>query len=478
MTNEKYQLFIGGRWCGGSKQRLVTVYNPATSEQLAEVALADEEDVIRAISSAKAAFGSWSKVDPKERGRLVTKLGRMLESKIEEFALMDTLNAGHPINSMRADAKNAAEGLQRVGVLSETLKGESSPATSNRVSLVLREPYGVVAAIAPFNHPIHFACKKIGPALVAGNTVVLKPSTITPISALELGKYIEQLFPPGVVNIIVGNGSSVGKTLASHPDVRRITLTGGVSTGKQIMSMASATLKFCTFELGGKNPMIVYPDADIERAVDGAVEGMNFTSVAGQSCQSTSRLFLHAGIYEDFIERLVSKVSKIKIGMPTKEETEMGSLSSKSQYDKVMQYIDLAKAEGAHLLTGGGRPEGPEFANGYFIQPTIFGDVTNEMRIAKEEIFGPVLSVLKWTDPITVFEWANDSLYGLTGSIWTRSLDAALLGAKNLDTAYVWVNSTSKMYPGAPKSGHKQSGPGFEDLLSFTQIKNIDIRLN
>ncbi|MBI2183555.1 MAG: aldehyde dehydrogenase family protein [Thaumarchaeota archaeon] len=478
VVQEHYQMFIGGHWVDGQERRNIVVENPATAEPLSQVASAEVKDVLDAVASAKEAQKSWSRIDPQERARLVAKLGGMVENRIEDFARMDTLNAGHPIRAMRQDAKMAAEGLKRTAVMWETIKGESFPPSEGRVDFVLREPYGVVAAITPFNHPIHFACKKMGPALIAGNAVVLKPASATPVSTLELGRLVEKVLPPGVVNIIVGGGASAGVALVKHPDVRRITLTGGVSTGRQIMALASETLKYCTFELGGKNPMIVYPDADMHKAVKGAVDGMNFTATAGQSCESTSRLFLHEDIYEEFTKELVEEVSRIKVGLPIREETQMGALSHRNQYEKVLRYIEQGKAEGARLLTGGDRPRDPDLEKGYFVEPTVFDQVTNNMIVAREEIFGPVLSVLRWRDENTVLEQANDTFYGLTASIWTNNITNALTAAKRIDTAYVWINSSSKRYPSSPKAGHKQSGPGLEDLLSFTQVKNIDINLS
>ncbi len=481
LAPERYRMMIGGRWVPAEGERTVETINPATGEKLGEVPLAGAADVDHAVQAAAAATEGWGRTSILERARLLGELARRIREKAEEFAILDTLDLGSPIRGMRADALDAAANIEYYAGLARELKGESLCSSAKLFHYTLRQPFGVVARIIPFNHPFKFAASKIAAPLLAGNTIVLKPAEQTPLSALELAKLTEGLFPAGVINVITGDGPTTGAALVSHPSVRRIALIGGVETGRAILRAAAEGIKTVTLELGGKNPMIVFPDADLAAALDGAVAGMNFTRSQGQSCGSTSRLFLHESVRERFLPRLVDKVRTIRIGLPIREETEMGCLVSQEHYDKVMAYIHRGQEEGATLLTGGRRPAAPELAQGYFVEPTIFDRVTPAMTIAREEIFGPVLSVLTWTEEEEMLRAVNGVIYGLTASIWTRDMTTAQRVAERVEAGYVWINGCSRHYLGMPFGGWKQSGVGreesLEELWSYTQTKAVTLHL-
>jgi betaine-aldehyde dehydrogenase len=381
---------------------------------------------------------------------------------------------------MVGDVRTAATMLEYFAGFVTEVKGNTIPMGEDTVNYTVREPLGVVARIVAYNHPLMFTAMKSAAPLAAGNTVVMKPPEQAPLSALKMAELLGDMFPPGVLNVLPG-GQECGQALAAHPLVRKVTLIGSVPTGKAIMRTGADTLKPVLLELGGKNALIVYPDADIEQVIVGAVRGMNFTW-AGQSCGSTSRLFLHASIHDRVLEGVVKLVrEKHTPGIPTEWSTTMGSLVSRVQFEKVMNYIGWGKEEGARLVTGGTPPADPKLAKGFFIEPTIFADVTPSMRIAKEEIFGPVLSVLKWTEEEELFEHVNAVEYGLTASIWTRNLVTAHRAASRVQAGYVWINHSSQHFLGAPFGGFKHSGIGreecIEELFEFTQIKNVHVHL-
>lgn len=473
-------LFIGGEWVGPAAGRTFPTINPATGEELARVPLADAEDVDRAVTAAARAFPSWRDLPIHERAEMVANLAARLSARVDALAALDALDGGNPIRAMREDVRHAAEFLEYFAGLGREVKGEVFPTPAGTLHYTVREPYGVVGRITPFNHPLMFAAAKLAAPLIAGNTVVLKPAEQTPLSALALCADLVAVFPPGVVNVVTGDRVA-GAALVAHPAVRRVALIGGLETGRAVMRAAAEGVKAVTLELGGKNPLIVCPDADLDAALAGAVQGMNFSWTQGQSCGSTSRLFLHEEIHDAFLKRLVEAVRRIRLGLPIREETEMGCLVSQEQFDKVSAYIRLGQEEGARLLTGGGRPRDPELERGFFIEPTVFAGVKTGMRIAQEEVFGPVLSVLSWRDREAVLAEANSVAYGLTASIWTRDFAQAELMARRLEAGYVWINCVSRHYVGAPFGGFKQSGVGreecLEELLSYTQVKSVRAEL-
>jgi betaine-aldehyde dehydrogenase len=473
-------LFYGGQWHLPKDGTTVSTINPANGESLANVANAGTQDTLEAVAAARKAFPAWAATPALERARLLREAAAVLRIHASELAMIDAFNTGNPVAEMVRDANIAATGIEFFAGLVTQIKGENLPMGDGVLNYTRREPLGVVARIVAYNHPLMFAAMKIGAPLAAGNTVVIKPPEQAPLSSLRMVELIGGIFPPGVLNVIPG-GIECGQALTSHPGVDKITLIGSVPTGKAIMRTAADTLKPVLLELGGKNALIVYPDADLDKVVDGAVRGMNFTW-AGQSCGSTSRIFLHESIYDEVLKRIVVRIGeKHKPGIPTDFSTTMGPLVSKAQYEKVLKYIEYGKEDGATLLLGGRRSNDPALAKGFFIEPTVFGDVTVNMRIAKEEIFGPVLSALRWKDEDSLFEAVNGVEYGLTASIWTRDLSTAHRASARVQAGYVWINNSSQHFLGAPFGGYKQSGIGreecFEELLEFTQIKNINVTL-
>jgi betaine-aldehyde dehydrogenase len=471
-------LYYGGKWhepAGGYRE----TWNPATGEALALCAEANAADVDHAVDAAHKAFFAWRRVKPLERAALLRKVAGILRSNADELALIDAANCGNPVREMTRDVLNAAAQFDFFAGLATELKGETIPMGEGVVNFSLREPFGVVARIMAYNHPLMFTAAKAAAPLAAGNTVIIKPPYQAPLSAYRLMELLDGILPPGVLNIVTG-GTECGQALVAHPMVPRISLIGSVPTGRAVAKLAAEQLKHVTLELGGKNACIVYPDADLKRAIAGAVAGMNFTW-CGQSCGSTSRLFVHESVYDEVLEGVVRGVAYYRPGIPTRMETTMGALVSREQRDKVMRYIEIGKGEGAKLVSGGRAPDDPLLAKGYFVEPTVFSGVTQSMRIANEEIFGPVLSVLKWKDEEALFEQVNAVEYGLTAAIFTSGLANAHRAANRVEAGYVWINNSSAHFLGAGFGGYKHSGIGreesYEELLSFTQSKNVNITL-
>ena len=473
-------LFWGGRWHVPALPQVFKTCNPSNGEVLAEVFSAGAAEVDSAVQAAAGAFPAWAKTPPLERGRLLREAAAIIRSRAQDLALIDAANCGNPVKAMVFDAEIAATWLDYFAGLVLEVKGETIPTANGSLNYTLREPLGVVARIFPFNHPFMFAAGKIAAPLAAGNTVVLKPPEQAPLSTIRLMELLQDLFPPGVLNCVTG-GRDTGAALAAHPGVAAIGLIGSVPAGKAVWKAAGDTLKRTLLELGGKNAMIIYPDADFDRAVDGAVRGMNFTW-CGQSCGSTSRLFLHDSLHDRFIEALVARVKALHTpGIATDMGTTMGAMINRAQYDKTLHYIQLAQREGAVLVCGGKHPTDPRLANGFFVEPTVFTQVTRSMAIAREEIFGPVLSVFRWSDPQELFDTVNAVEFGLTASIWTRDLVTAHQAAARVQAGYVWINDCSAHFTGAPFGGYKQSGVGREEskeeLFEFTQIKNVNVSM-
>jgi acyl-CoA reductase-like NAD-dependent aldehyde dehydrogenase len=474
-------MLIDGELVSGSAGCL-DVVNPATAEVFAHAPAASVKDVDRAVEAAAAAFRGWCDTPATERARLVNTLADAIEEHGEELAWIDTVDNGSPIKSMRGDYRLAVEQLRYFAGLALALRGESIP-TPERGSFdfSLRGPYGVVARIIPFNHPLMFAASKLGAPLVAGNTIVLKPSQHTSLSALRLGEICAGIFPPGVVNIISGRGSVIGDHLVSHPKVRRIAFTGSVEIGLSIQRQAATdNIKVVTLELGGKNPILVFADADREGSLQGVMRGMNFTW-QGQSCGSTSRLYVERAIYADFVAELASRMDAMRVGDPTDEATDVGAVVCKQQYEAVVGYIDSALGDARAKLLAGGLPGVHSAGEGYFIRPTLFGlEHGEDLPIAREEIFGPVLVAMPFDGYRDVIQRANALPLGLTASVWTTDLTTAMRAVRDLEAGYVWVNWSSTHVPGTPFGGVKDSGVGREEsldeLYGYTQAKNVYIR--
>jgi len=476
---EHRDAFYGGKWHKAKSGRAVDAINPGTGESLGPVADCGTADIDAAVASAKAAFPAWRDTPPLERARLLKRIATVLRDHAEELALIDAADCGNPVAEMVKDATIAAAQIEFYAGLVTEMKGASIPMGPGVVNFSVREPRGVVGRIIPFNHPFMFCAGKAAAPLAAGNTVVMKPPEQAPLSSLRLAELIGDILPPGVFNLVPG-GREAGAALASHRDVAMIALIGSVPTGRAVMKAASDTLKAVMLELGGKNALIAFPDADPDEVADGVIGGMNFTW-CGQSCGSTSRAFIHEKIYDAVLAKVKAKVGHYKPGVATDPSTTMGSIISKTQYERILGFIDSAKQEGARLLTGGGRPSDPALAKGFFIEPTVFADVQPTMRIAREEIFGPVLSVFKWSDEDKMLAEVNAVEYGLTASIWTNDLSTAHRTAAAVQSGFIWINEVSKHFLGAPFGGFKQSGIGreecFEELIAYTQEKNIHVRL-
>jgi betaine-aldehyde dehydrogenase len=474
------ELFYGGAWHAPKLGRVRDVCSPATGERLGTAPDATVEDAEAAIAAARAGFRVWRRVPPLERAQIMRRIAGVIRVHAAELALLDSANGGNPVSEMTADAHVAAGLFEFFAGLVTEMKGASIPMGPDAVNFSVREPLGVVARIVAFNHPFMFCAGKLAAPLAAGNAVIIKPPEQAPLSGLRLAELIGDLLPPGVLGVLTG-GRDVGATLAGHRDVAMVTLIGSVPTGRAVMQAAAATLKPVLLELGGKNALIAFPDADPDEVAAGAVAGMNYTW-CGQSCGSVSRVFVHDSIHDAVIERITQRIAHFKPGLPTDPATTMGAIVSRTQYDRVLDFIASAHEQGARLVCGGRHPEDPALAHGYFIEPTVFTDVTPAMRIAAEEVFGPVQSILRWTDEAQMLADVNSVEYGLTCAIFTNDLQAAHRTAAEVEAGYVWINKVGAHFLGAPFGGVKQSGIGREEclgeLLSFTQEKNIHIALS
>lgn len=452
-----------------------TIVNPSTGRPLATVDEASAQDVAEAVSAASTSSREWGRLTPRARGAIVRRFADVLEQHAEELAWLDTLDAGLPLWMMRIDVATGLERMRMFADFALGLTGQTIPASAG-LHYTLPEPFGVVARIIPFNHPFMFAASKLAAPLVAGNAVVLKPSELTPLSAIRLGELADGVLPPGVLSVIHG-GAEVGDTLVRDPRVSRIAFTGSHQVGRAIQrSAADVGVKHVSLELGGKNALIVFDDADLERAVPAAVKGMNF-AFAGQSCGSTSRILLHSSLADEFTDRYVSAVSEVAMGLPWEQGVQLGPVVSSRQRERVEGFVGRARDAGARVLAGGERPGG--FGEGFFVQPTVLGPVDPALEVANEEIFGPVVSLMTFDTDEEAIALANSVEYGLTGSVWTRSLDRAHLTARALDAGYIWINDTSTHFPGVPFGGMKLSGIGREEsldeLLSYTQTKAVNV---
>ncbi|WP_407496649.1 aldehyde dehydrogenase family protein [Pseudooceanicola sp. MF1-13] len=472
-------LHYGGTWSKPGAGRYVDTLNPATGEVLASVADAGAADVDAAVKAAQKGFAEWRDVKPLERARILKEIAALLRKHGDELALIDAANCGNPYTEMKGDATIAAAQMEFFAGLVTEMKGDTIPMGPERINMTVREPIGVVARILAFNHPFMFCGGKMAAPLAAGNAVIIKPPAQAPLSALRLAELVDGLMPAGAFSVLPG-GTEAGAALAEHPDVAKVTLIGSVAAGKAVMRGASTTLKPVLLELGGKNALIAFPDSDPDRIADAIVRGMNF-GWCGQSCGSTSRAFLHEDLHDAVLDRVAERVERYTPGIPTDPDTTMGALVSRAHFKNVMDFIDSAKSEGARTVTGGHAVTDGALAEGCFIAPTIFADVTADMRIAREEIFGPVLAVRKWSDEADMMAEVNGLPFGLTCSIWSKDLATAHRAASRAEAGFVWINEVGLHFLGAPFGGVKQSGIGREEgigeLISFTHEKNIHINL-
>ena len=477
-------MLINGQWVESSGGEFIPVENPSRKGSIVgEVPRGRAEDVDRAVRAASRAFEEWRRVNPRERGRLMIKIGEAIEVRANEIARIIALETGNAIRTQsRPEAMLTADIFRYFGGVASEIKGETIPLGENLLSYSRREPIGVVGGIVPWNSPVGLGALKIAMAITAGNTLVLKPSSEAPLAVLTMAEICSNFLPQGVLNVVTGIGSECGIPLARHPLVRKLSFTGSHEIGRTIMEAAAERIVPVTLELGGKSPQIVFPDADEPQVVDGVFLAMRFTR-QGQSCTAGSRLFLHESIHDSFLEKLVKKLKSLSIGDPLDESTDMGALINRTQFEKVCSYVeDGIRQKGARLLTGGLPPKEGPLSQGYFMEPTIIGNVRNDWRIAREEIFGPVLVAIPWKEEEEAIRMANESHYGLAAFIWTHDIGKALRTAHRIESGWVQVNQGVGIVPGQSYGGFKQSGFGREYSLegmleSFTQRKSITVNL-
>lgn len=478
LKRDYYQMIINGERVDGSSNERFTTYNPATGEPLAEVAKATEEDVNKAVAAARNAFenGKWRRFPVNKRSRIMMKIASIMRSRFNELVELEVLNSGKSLSAAQGQVMQSIEDFEFYASAIVGHRGEVNNMPFGFFNYTLKEPVGVCGQIIPWNYPMMMAAWKIAPAIAAGNSVVIKPASLTPVTAIVLTEICHEAgVPEGVVNIVPGPGAKIGDAIVQHPDVDKVAFTGSTPIGKDIMEKASSTLKRLTLELGGKSPNIVFDDADIDAAVAGSVFGIFYNT--GQSCEARSRLYVHENIYDEFMEKFVEKTKALKVGDPLSPETHVGAIISRGQLEVIDGYVKSAIEEGATVLVGGHelKPEG--FENGHWYAPTVITDVNHDMKVVREEIFGPVVVVMKFKDEKEVIQLANDTEYGLGSAVWSKDQGKATRVANALRAGIVMVNCPFSAFPGTPFGGYKQSGFGrelcIETLDLYTETKSV-----
>lgn len=477
--NQTYGLFIDNRQVEATSGDVLEVSDPVSGAVWAQVPNASTDDVARAVESARLAFvsGQWPTFRAADRARFLIRFGELLATQAEELADLQVRENGKLAREMLGQTKLMPEYFDYYAGLAHTMGGSTNQLhVANMINYTVREPLGVVAAITPWNSPLLLLAWKLGAALAAGNTVVAKPSEVTPTSTIRFAELAAEAgLPPGVFNVVTGLGDPAGRALTGHPDIAKIAFTGSTATGQAIAAEAGKALKRVSLELGGKSPNIVFSDADLDSATNGLMAGI--FGASGQTCMAGSRILLQDDIYDEVVQRFVERAESIKLGDPREPDTELGTIASRVQYDKVLRYIELAKQDGAKLLAGGEPATVPGLENGLFLRPTVFGDVTNGMRIAREEVFGPLAAILRFSDEEEAVAVANDTQYGLAAGVWTDSVQRAHRVASRLHAGTVWINNYRKSSYSTPFGGYKQSGLGRENgrdaLLEYTEEKSV-----
>jgi betaine-aldehyde dehydrogenase len=477
----RHQLFIAGRFVDAESGEVMPTLNPHDNTPIANVAMAGRADIDKAVDAATRAFPAWSRMPAADRGRVLIKLADLIEANAEDLARLESLDTGHPLRDSRAlDVPRTAACFRYFGGMADKFQGETIPVEAGFLNYTLREPVGVVGQVVPWNFPLMFTSWKMAPALAAGNTIVMKPAEITPLTSLRIAELMAEAgLPDGVVNMVPGLGHVAGQAIAEHPGIAKIAFTGSTATGRRIVQASAGNLKKVQLELGGKGPNIVFADANLAAAVNGSAWAIFHNQ--GQACIAGSRLVLHEDIADAFLDKFIALAQSIRLGDPLDPETEMGPLTSAQHRERVLAYVDVAKSEGGEVLAGGKSPTG-ELARGCYVEPTVVRAKSHRDRVAQEEVFGPFVTVLTFKTDDEALAIANGTDYGLGSGLWTRDLQRAHRVARDLHAGMVWVNSYKRVNPGSPFGGVGQSGygreMGFDAMREYTQVKSVWINVD
>jgi betaine-aldehyde dehydrogenase len=481
-TPIRHQLFIDGKFVASQSGETLATLNPHDNSPIADVSMAGREDIDLAVAAAQRAFPAWRRMAAADRGGVLLKLAALIEANAEELARLESLDTGHPIKDSRAlDVPRTAACYRYFGGMADKFQGETIPVEAGFLNYTLREPLGVVGQVVPWNFPLMFTSWKMAPALAAGNTIVMKPAEITPLSSLKIAELMAEAgMPPGVVNMLPGLGAVAGQYIAEHPGIAKVAFTGSTATGRRIVAASAGNLKKVQLELGGKGPNIVFEDANLLAAVNGSAWAIFHNQ--GQACIAGSRLMLHERIADAFLEKFLPLAKSIRLGNPLDATTEMGPLTSAMHRDRVLAYADVARAQGGEVLAGGKAPNAAGLAKGCYVEPTIVRARTYTDRVAQEEVFGPFVTVLTFKDDAEALAIANGTDYGLGSGLWTSNLQRAHKFARDLHAGMVWINSYKRVNPGSPFGGVGQSGygreMGFDAMREYTQVKSVWVNID